>query len=52
MKAPLTGNSITDRVVFTGLYIPDATRHAAAADGEPAQPEASDAEARDAAQGA
>jgi hypothetical protein len=23
MKAPLTGNSITERVVFTGLYIPE-----------------------------
>jgi hypothetical protein len=23
MKAPLTGNSITDRVVYTGLYVPE-----------------------------
>lgn len=23
MKAPITGNSITERVQFTGLYIPD-----------------------------
>jgi len=23
MKAPLTGNSITDRVIYTGLYVPE-----------------------------
>jgi hypothetical protein len=23
MKAPLTGNSITERVQFTGLYVPE-----------------------------
>jgi len=34
MKAPLTGNSITDRVVYTGLYVP-----------EPAHPRAHEAQA-------
>ena len=23
MKAPMTSNSITDRVIYTGLYVPD-----------------------------
>ena len=23
MKAPITSNSITDRVMFTGLYVPE-----------------------------
>ena len=53
MKAPLTGNSITDRVVYTGLYVPDATWHAGAEGVEIAEPDqqvAPDAEARVAAQ--
>ena len=43
MKAPLTSNSITDRVQFTGLYIPDATWHAGAEVAEPDHPETTDA---------
>lgn len=41
MKAPLTSNSITERVVFTGLYIPEPTwdaRATVAEAPEPAQP--------------
>ena len=28
MKAPITGNSITERVQFTGMYVPEPTWHA------------------------
>ncbi len=46
MKAPLTGNSITDRVVFTGLYVPDAPRQADPEGVEPAPRDASGADPR------
>lgn len=39
MKAPLTGNSITERVVFTGLYIPEPAWDASAEVAAPPPPE-------------
>ena len=52
MKGPLTGNSITERVVFTGLYVPDANRPAGAEDHgvEPASQDTPDAQGRQGAQ--
>jgi hypothetical protein len=41
MKAPRTSNSITERVVYTGLYVPEPAWHE---ESESATPEARSAE--------
>jgi hypothetical protein len=39
MKAPLTANSITERVQFTGLYVPEPDWHADAPGADSVPPE-------------
>jgi hypothetical protein len=49
MKAPITGNSITERVQFTGMYVPDPTWHTEAEEDAPAAPDGAEREPLEAA---